>query len=107
MSGTAIRSSDAPVPAEPRSQPFGAASGPWRAPSLLPTDPGAMHVEEAPGPAGEWMLLLIPLARGDVTPQGDDLRIAIQRLPPPLMPPALHAFFTFECCHGCPPSALP
>jgi hypothetical protein len=50
------------------------------------------------------MPLLILLARGDVTPQGDDLRIAIERLPPPLMPPALHPFLRFECRHSVRPT---
>ena len=43
----------------------------------LPTDPGAMHVEEAPGATREGMALLIPLSRSDVSSEGDDLRIAI------------------------------
>jgi hypothetical protein len=50
--------------------------------------------------------LPILLARGDRPPKGNHLRIAVQLFPPALTPPALHAFFALDRCHGCPPSGL-
>jgi hypothetical protein len=99
MPGTAMRPHGLPIPAHPGPEPFGAASGPWRSPSLLPTDPGAMHVEEAPGATREGMPLLIPLARGDVSSEGDDLRISVELLPIALGTPAFHPFFRFPRGH--------
>jgi hypothetical protein len=66
-----------------------------------------MHVEEAPGATREGMALLIPLARSDVSSEGDDLRIAIQRLPPVLPAATFHAFFALFGRHRSPPPTLP
>jgi hypothetical protein len=49
------------------------------------------------------MPLAVPLAPGDLTAQGDDVRLAVELFPPALTTPPFTLLLRFECCHGCPP----
>ena len=46
-----------------------------------------------------WVACLVPLTHGDVTAEGDDLRISVELLPIALGTPAFHSFLRFPRGH--------
>jgi hypothetical protein len=56
--------------------------------------------------AAKWVALPVFPASGNLTADGDDLRVSVQPFPPPLMPPPFTSFEAFSCRHGCPLPAL-
>jgi hypothetical protein len=102
MPDTPIRAGRSPIPAHPFPQPLRAAARLPRAAAQPDPHVDAMHPQHL-RPTGKGMSQTVPRAPSDLAPEGNDLRISHEPLPPLLIPPALRSFFTFERRHACPP----
>jgi hypothetical protein len=109
MSVTPITAGRSPSPAQPRTEPLRTPSGAWWPAAELTPCSDAADIQQ-PAQTGvlpaKRMALSVLLASGNLLPESDDFRLAVELFPPTLTTPAFTSFLRFDRCHRCPPSGL-